>query len=172
MESLKCDFEFELIDRNFENLNHQQNNLLWILHADKIPPHVGISVKGFFFSLKVRGKDEFLPTNKLVNILTLKKISTVTVELYPGILLEEVAEKYKKFDYSKDLESSCLVPIKELLLPDENIERLKDLLDILQEKNLMNRVFGLNLDLSYKGITYYTAKQIVLRLEKLKNAER
>ena len=52
MESLKCDFEFDFIDPNFENVNHQKT-LLWIVHANKIPPHIGISVDGYFFSLKV-----------------------------------------------------------------------------------------------------------------------
>jgi hypothetical protein len=65
-----------------------------------------------------------------------------------------------------------LVPIKELLLPDERIERLKDLLDILEEKKLLNKVFGLNLDGTYKGIPHYTTEQIILRLEKLKHVER
>jgi hypothetical protein len=171
MESLTCDFEFDFIDRNFENLNYQKT-LLWILHADKIPPHIGISVDGFFFSLKVRGKDEFLPINKLENILILKKILTVAVELNTDLFLEEVAKKYNQFDFAKDLGSSCLVPIKELLLNGENIERLKDLLDILREKKLMNKVFGLNLIETYKGVPHYTTEQIKYRLEKLRHVER
>lgn len=170
MESLTCDFEFDYIDRNFEKVNHQ-NTLLWILHADKIPPHIGISVNGFFFSLKVRGKDEFLPNFKLVNIINLKKILTIAIELNRDLLLEEVAIKYNQFDFAKDLESSCLVPIKELLFNGEKIERLKDLLDILKEKKLMNKVFGLNLAETYKGVPHYTTEQIELRLEKLRHVE-
>jgi hypothetical protein len=49
---------------------------------------------------------------------------------------------------------------------------LKDLLDILEEKKLLNKVFGLNLDGTYKGIPHYTTEQIILRLEKLKHVER
>jgi len=58
-----------------------------------------------------------------------------------------------------------------LLLSGEKIERLKDLLDILREKKLMNKVFGLNLTESYKGIPFYTTEQIELRLEKLRYVE-
>jgi len=64
-----------------------------------------------------------------------------------------------------------LVPIKELLLPDERIERLKDLLDILEKKNLLNKVFGLNLTEAYKGIPHYTTEQIEFRLEKLRHVK-
>ena len=171
MESLKCDFEFDFIDPNFENVNHQKT-LLWIVHANKIPPHIGISVDGYFFSLKVRGKDEFLPTVKLLKILNSKKILTIAIELKSDIFLDVVANKYKQFHWAQNLDSSCLVPIKELLLPDERIERLKDLLDILEEKKVLNKVFGLNLDGTYKGIPHYTTEQIILRLEKLKHVER
>jgi hypothetical protein len=48
---------------------------------------------------------------------------------------------------------------------------LKELLDILQAKNQINRVFGLNLAQTYKGIPYYTTEQIELRLKKLKHVE-
>lgn len=170
MESLKCDFEFDSIDRYFENVNHQ-NTLLWILHANKIPPHIGISVDGFFFSLKVHGKDEFLPNFKLVNIINSRKILSVVIELNTNLLIDDVANKYDQFDFAKDLGSSCLVPIKELLLNGEKIERLKDLLHILKEKKLMNKVFGLNLTESYKGIPYYTTEQIEFRLEKLRHVK-
>jgi hypothetical protein len=171
MESLNCDFEFNSIDLKIENLNHQKN-LLWILHADRIPPHIGISAKGLFFSLKVTGKDEFLPVLKLLDILNLKKISSVVIELNSLFAEMELAYKYQQFDRAKDLESSCLVPIKELFHLDSKIKRLKDLLDFLQEKKLINRVFGLNLTETYKGIPFYTTEDIEFRLEKLMHAKR
>jgi len=170
MESLRCDFEFDFIDRNFENVN-QQKNLLWILHADKIPPHLGVSVDGLFFSLKVRGKDEFLPTNKLLSLIKSKKISTVLVELNISLKLEDLTDAYNQFDCANDLQSSCLMPIKELIIPSKKVNRLKDLLEILREKQFINRVFGLNLAKTYKGIPYYTAEQIELRLDKLKHVK-
>ena len=170
MESLKCDFQFDSIDHNLENINHQKT-LLWILHADKVPPHIGISVDGLFFSLKVRGKDEFLPTDKLVNLLRSKKIASVLVELRMRLTLEELTEKYNHFDCARDLKSSCLVPVNQLINSNSKISRLKELLDILQVKKQINRVFGLNLAETYKGIPYYTTEQIELRLKKLKHVE-
>lgn len=171
MELLKCDFEFNSIEFNLENLNHEKN-LLWILNADKIPPHIGISAKAHFFSLKVHGKDEFMPVLKLLDLLNSKNISSIVIELDTCISEFELARIYEQFDCAKDLKSSCLVPIRELFFPDEKIERLKDLLDVIKEKKLMNQVFGLNLDSSYKGIPYYTVEQIEFRLKKRKNVER
>ncbi|NBR15845.1 MAG: hypothetical protein EBU01_14895, partial [Crocinitomicaceae bacterium] len=51
------DFEF----KNIQFVNHLETKTgvyLWILHADKIPPHIGISIDGQYFSLKAKGKDE------------------------------------------------------------------------------------------------------------------
>jgi len=171
MESLKCDFEFDSIDFGFEKLNHQKN-LLWILHADKIPPHVGFSAQGQFFSLKVRGKDEFLPIDKLIELLKLKRISSVVIELNSNFLLNDLAQKFAQFDRVKDLKSSCLVPIKDLFILDKNVNQLKELLEFLKENKLINRVFGLNLNQTYKGIPHYTTYEIELRLEKLKHVKR
>ncbi len=171
MDSLKCDFQFDSIDRNFENVNHQKH-LLWILHADKIPPHIGISLNGLFFSLKVSGKDEFFPTNKLIDLLVMKKIATILVELNSHVSLEQIAVKYNEFSHARNLQSSCLVPIKELLVSGKKAERLKELLELLLENQLINRVFGLNLGENYKGIPHYTTDEIELRLEKLKHVER
>lgn len=169
-ESLMCDFQFDLIDRNFSNVNLQKT-LLWILHADKIPPHIGISVDGLFFSLKVRGKDEFMPTEKLVSLINYRKISSVLIELKLNYEISDVVNQFKHFERAVDLSSSCLVPIKELIVPGKKIDRLKGLLEILKEKELINGVFGLNLAESYAGIPYYTTEQIELRLEKLKHVE-
>jgi len=170
MESLNCDFEFDSIESDLEKLNHHKN-LLWVLHADKIPPHIGISAQGQFFSLKVGGKDEYLPTVKLIDFLSFKRIPSVVIELNSNKNLNEIAQKFEQFDRAKDLKSSCLVPIKELIVPGKNIGRLKELLEILTEKELINGVFGLNLAESYAGIPYYTTEQIELRLEKLKHVE-
>jgi hypothetical protein len=171
MESLKCDFEFDSIERDFQKFNHQKT-LIWILHADKIPPHIGISAQGQFFSLKVSGKDEFFPINKLSELLVSKKIATVLIELECRISLQEIAEKFGEFSQAVDLQSSCLVPIKELVLTNEKVNQLKELLEILKKKGLINRVFGLNLNPSYQGIPHYSTDEIKFRLEKLKHAER
>ena len=30
---------------------------IWVIHTNKIPPHIGISLNGKFYSLNVNGKD-------------------------------------------------------------------------------------------------------------------
>ena len=59
-EQLEYEFRFENLSR-LESISETNDVLIWIFHADKIPPHIGISSQGFFFSLKSNGKD-FLET--------------------------------------------------------------------------------------------------------------
>ena len=171
MGSLNCDFEFDSIESDLEKLNHHKN-LLWVLHADKIPPHIGISTQGQFFSLKVGGKDEYLPTIKLIDFLNFKRIPSVVIELNSNKNLNEIAQKFEQFDRAKDLKSSCLIPIKDLFISDQNVNQLKDFLGFLDDNKLINQVFGLNLKQTYKGIPHYTTDEIESRLEKLKHVKR
>ena len=51
------DFEFDHIIKDEVDLAPEQGLFLWVFHADKIPPHIGISLDGCFFSLKSSGVD-------------------------------------------------------------------------------------------------------------------
>jgi hypothetical protein len=170
MELSKCDFEFDSINLNIESLDLNQT-LLWILHADKIPPHIGISTNGKYFSLKVNGKDEQLPVGKLLTTIQNKKISVVVIATSRTLGLDEIREKYLQFQKAEDLKNTCLTPIKELLTADANVSKLKDLLETLNNIGEIQQVYGLNLVSTYKGIPFYTTEEIRKRLELLKNAQ-
>ncbi|MFY7943654.1 MAG: hypothetical protein ACOVNZ_03695 [Crocinitomicaceae bacterium] len=166
MEQSKCDFQFDFIELSLDHADYSAS-FLWILHADKIPPHIGISKEESFFSLKVNGKDENLPVEKLIALIQLKRIPTILIPLKHHLSIDEIALKYKQFDRAVNLKSTCLTPIKELLFPNEEIHRLKDLLEIICENGQLNCVFGLNLSSTYEGIPFYTTDEIQNRLEKL-----
>lgn len=171
MESSKCDFQFENIINSIETLDVNRT-LLWILHADKIPPHIGISTKGYYFSLKVNGKDENLPVEKLLSLCQTKKMSVVIVQLLKNLSLEDLKIKFSDFEKAEDIKTTCLTPIKELFKNGTNVLKLKDLLETLNIRGEIKQVFGLNLNNNFKGIPFYTVEQIQKRLELLRHAER
>ena len=55
-ERLKYEFRFDNLSR-LASISEENDVLIWIFHIDKIPPHIGISSQGVFFSLKSNGKD-------------------------------------------------------------------------------------------------------------------
>jgi hypothetical protein len=141
------------------------------LHADKIPPHIGISVDGHYFSLKAKGKDEAIAIQSMLQVIEKKKISTVLIQLKSNLTFEQVRFEYSKFERALGLETSCLVPIKNCLNAPQTIQKLSNLLQFLQEENRLLSVFGLHLTNEYKGIKSYTIDEIQQRIEKLNDVE-
>lgn len=156
--------------RDFDSL---QKNMtyLWVIHADKIPPHVGISSEARYYSLKVNGKDENVAIDQLYKVLMQKDISFVLFQLKNGIELTEISRKFKLYRSAGTKSVTCLDPINKLLICPEKVNILSDLLSFLEKQNLLGYaiVFGKK---EIHGILNYTTEDIKRRLEKLENAER
>ena len=164
------DFIFDSIQFQ-EKIEQLHGVHLWILHAAKIPPHIGISVDEHYFSLKAKGKDESVSIQSMLQVIDKKKISTVLIQLKSNLTFDQVRIEYSKFERAFGLETSCLVPIKNCLNAPKNIQKLSELLHFLQDENQLLSVFGLHLINEYKGIKSYTIDEIQQRIEKLNDVE-
>jgi hypothetical protein len=141
---------------------------LWIIHADKTPPHIGFSIDNHYFSLKANGKDNGISIDSILQIIQKKKIGTVLVKLNCDVTFQETKLAFDVFDSAKCLNSSCLVPIRNVLKAPNSISKLSELLHFLETQNMIYSVFGLHLSNDYKGIKSYTTTEIQQRIEKLK----
>lgn len=141
---------------------------LWIIHADKIPPHIGFSIDNRYFSLKANGKDNGISVDSILQIIHKKNIETVFVKLSCALTLQETKLAFDDFDSARGLNSSCLVPIRNVLKAPNSILKLSELLYFLETQNMIYSVFGLHLSDDYKGIKSYTIFDIQQRIEKLK----
>lgn len=137
---------------------------LWVIHADKIPPHIGISDLFGFYSLKASGKDEGIPLDDLIKVLNKKNIATLIFEIdNQAALSNEVFATYSK---TIPGEVSCLAPVKEVLgLP--NATKLHDLIEQLENQKRIKAVFGLCLEKNFQGISDYGVDAIEARLKLL-----
>lgn len=146
---------------------------LWVFHANKIPPHIGISLNGLFYSLKVNSKDYRVEIDKILNIIQIKKIACLFVELkdVDTFNLESVFKQVSKIN---DVYPSCLTPISVILGKDyhQKMERLSELLVILEKNQQIKSFFKLNLNPSFKGIKFYTKETIQQRIAELKDVKR
>jgi hypothetical protein len=162
-------FDFIFKDIDFTSrIDSLSGNHLWIIHADKIPPHIGFSIDNHYFSLKANGKDNGISTDSILQIIQKKKIATVFVKLNGKLTFQETKLAFDKFDCAKALNSSCLVPIRNVLNAPNSISKLSELLFYLETQNMIYSVFGLHLGNDYKGIKSYTTTEIQQRIEKLK----
>lgn len=166
------DFSFKRIWSIKDEKELQKGFFLWILHADKVPPHVGCSIDGNYYSLKVSGKDEGVNVAKVQTVIEKKGILTIVVSVNTTIDHLLVQQVFRKFDAARSDMTTCLSPLIEVFgLEKQGIEKLSLLLKYLESKHRMGKVFGLNLTEGYIGIPEYDLEDIHNRLRKLENVQ-
>jgi hypothetical protein len=138
---------------------------IWVLHADKTPPHIGISVEDSFFSLKINGKDEALELQSLVHIIHKKQIPTLAIILKTQITLDQVKFIFQNFGAKIGTNETCLSPITKLLTPELEDLIVMELLTELDETNQIKSVYGFHLPNGYKGILNYSRETIQQRID-------
>ena len=143
-----------------------QSCLLWVWHADKIPPHLGISVEGQYFSLKANGKDEGIKLSSVLSVLNKKRIKTVCFRLTCDIKLDDLIQEFSKFTTTIPDEISCLEPIQNLL-HIKAASQLNDLLIALDENQQIEETIGFNLPRDFKSFKRYTIDDVHARLKLL-----
>lgn len=141
---------------------------LWVIHANKIPPHLGISDGASFYSLKANGKDDGLNVSKILPVLQKKNIATVFFEIQPSLCVKSAAKAFADYTTTIPGEITCLQPIKELF-DIENALWLKELLEVLEERGGIVSAHGWQLPENFNGIPNYDAKHIHDRLNALAN---
>jgi hypothetical protein len=156
-------FDFKSIHREFpEQL--LQKTVIWIWNADKIPPHIGISIEKDYFSLTYR-KSEHLLTASMLKKAKRSAIPLVLVEIPNEVIQVDPASTFLKYNRAVD-GITCLQPIREVMQLDQ-VNQLADLLNHLESKNSITQVNGLNLPENYKGIPDYSMEEILERIKAL-----
>lgn len=140
--------------------------LLWVLHADKIPPHIGLSYNGLFYSLKANGKDEGVSIESLIEIVNRRRISTLCFELNSSVESDSIIKEFRRFDRTIPNEITCLIPIKNVL-NHKSASKLIELLKLLEENDEIERAMGLNIEKDFGGIQDYDVAAIHARLKNL-----
>ena len=159
----------EQLDFTELNANHLY---LWIWHADKIPPHIGCSINGLYFSLKANGTDLNLPVQKAASLIEKKHIPFLLIEVNKAIAPTDVVTRYSRYSKAEAHESTCLTPLLEIFENPKDVKQLSTFLQFLSEEGLLNSIFGLHLKSDYKGLPEYTMDAINERLQKLNDAKR
>lgn len=141
-----------------------RSTCLWIWHADKIPPHIGISSNGLYFSLKVKGKETDLPVSVVLDAIQRKKIPSLCYLLSDQI--EDLSLHFNAFHRAVAGEITCLFPIREALgLPVAS--QLSELLESLEQEGRIEKKIGFFLPEDFNGLPNYGMFEIHERLQQL-----
>ena len=155
-----------LLEKYVLNTDYVSSNELtiWVLHADKTPPHIGISFEKLFYSLKINGKDEGLELKSILNLIDKKGIPTLAITL-TNTLKEKTLEKtFASFGPKIHQNETCLSPITKILAPKFNDLILIELLNELDQNQQIKSVYGFHLPVGYSGIPTYTRETIQQRI--------
>ena len=159
--------KYNILDSTFEKPN-TSSVLLWVLHADKIPPHIGISENKRYFSLKANGRDYDMPVDNTLGLIGKKKIPTLCFELKGRAVSESLFSIFDRYSRTFPNAITCLDPIKEFL-SISNAEKLSELLEVLYENHEVLKVVGFHLPVGFRGISKYSTEAIHARLKELSN---
>jgi hypothetical protein len=159
---------------------------LVLVHAKRIPPHIGLMIDGNYHSLAIKGQEVNVAGNALLKNIGLRKIPTLFIKIkkHPVFSNDHLNERFidqvKQFDKVNAEGNTCLAPVKlffeEFYAIDKNEVRLIfDLLDRLKENDFIEETSGMNLGEMYQNIFYLQPyneadlqKQIAFELSKLR----
>jgi hypothetical protein len=148
------------------DVSDDSDQLIWLFHVDKIPPHIGISSQGVFYSLKSNGQDE-IPTYKVNQIIENKSIKLIKVKLRCVLSSSALKEVFANYTSATSSGCSCLVPIREALQITENVQKLASLLNHLEAHNKIEGWYAKNVSFNEAGIRPYEVHDIEKRLDLL-----
>jgi hypothetical protein len=159
---------FKKITNSALDVIQAKGTVLWILHADKTPPHIGISVNGNYYSWKAKGLDFGIKTSVLQKSIDLLQLPSLQVLLSFSLSEERVKSIFEGVtDNNSGI--NCYSPIKKILDLHENLRYIYSMLDYLEEQGSFTEVYGQYLPENYKGLLNYTDKDIIARINTLRD---
>lgn len=167
------EFQFKIDYKNIRHIKNstdfpEQKGLLYIFHANKIPPHIGWSENNKFYSIKAKGADLGLDTFKINHIILKKSIPSLIVVI-ENILTDLKSTNQIFSNYGKGIQmgKTCLNPIDEVLFSQIKHDKVGDLLQTLVQEGMNLTFYGVNLPESFEGIYNYSKNDIEKRIFEL-----
>jgi len=143
---------------------------VWIWNANKIPPHLGISLDGTYYSLKYNGKDEGISVEALFRVVQKEQIPTLFIGIDEQLSAEKLIKIFGKYEVASSAGVTCLKPIAEIFNAME-CRTIFDLLSILTEQDKVKSVDGICLPEVFEGIPFYNYESVQSRLIELENVK-
>lgn len=129
---------------------------LTVLHASRIPPHVGLMIDGNYNSLTIKERELNVKSEVLLKTIAQKKIETLFIKLVKQPVFSKeyqlltFQEQLNQFTTVKSNEATCLSPVKlffeEFYAVEYRSEMLFfDLMEKLNDNNYIDSINGVNI---------------------------
>lgn len=153
-----------VIDDVLPEIETKDKFILFLFRATRIPPHIGLIFNGKLYDITLVGPN--LGTDATAFITTIKKKYTKTIFLElnkPNHSATEIEntllDAMKKFN-NVSQENSCISPIKSAFnqlfsLNTQDVNYIYDLIPLLHQQNIIQRIFHLNLERNLQEKIFY-----------------
>jgi len=148
-----------------------------VLHATRIPPHIGLIADKHYHSLTIKGQDINTSVNALIKNSQIRKIPSLFVKIKPHATFSELYMKehfitnVQQFQRVDTDIATCLSPIKLFFdevydIPMKDVNYLYELLPKLHAEGLIEHTTALFVDENYL-LPKYTAAEINAGIEQV-----
>ena len=165
---LTCETEIIAVDDLKLSMFSGNTSYIWVIHANKIPPHIGVSSGQGYYSLKSNGKDNDLAISGLISVLKKKNIAVLLYELTQGVENYTIRNAYNNYRITIPGQVTCLQPLKDVF-NDTSAMKVQELLDNLEIRGMISKCYGWQLPEEFTGIPDYEVDKIHDRLKLLSN---
>jgi hypothetical protein len=142
-----------------------------VLHATRIPPHIGLIIDNHYHSLTIKGQDMNTPIRALIKNIEQRKIPSLFIKIKPHLTFSNAYLKdhfllnIQQFPKVDKRIATCLSPIKLFFeevydIPMKEINFLFDLLPALNNEELIEHCSTLFIDTNTYQLPVYTQQQL------------
>ena len=171
------------IDATFDQLDLLKETHIVVLHATRIPPHIGMIIGGYYHSLSIKGQDIQVPISVLMKGIRFRSIASLFIHIKTPVLFNEIylmnrfIEKIKQFPRVDVGIATCISPIKlffeeEYNIPMNTVNRLPELLMKLDALKLINASSSLFIDEKNYDLPVYSFEQINKEIAQVRSSSK
>jgi hypothetical protein len=153
----------KLTTATFDELKLNKGIFVCLLHAKRIPPHIGIIINSQFHSLTIKGAEPNVSVKALLKTISQRQIETIILKVvsHPVYSLDHLdaifLEILKKYPVIKSNEVTCLSPIKEFFneyyaLGSYQEEIIFSFLNKLNNNSFILEAYSLNLTIGNNSV--------------------
>ena len=168
------------ITKTFNEENLLKGLYIAVIHATRIPPHIGIIADKQYHSLTIKGQDINTSVSALVKNSALRKIPTLFIKIKSHntfsdtYLKEHFITNVQQFQRVDTGVATCLSPIKLFFeevydVPMKSINYLYELLPALQAEGLIELTTSLFVDEDNYQLPVYTLTEINAGIDQVRS---
>jgi hypothetical protein len=154
---MRIDIKYDNTETNTIEANLRKGVYAVILHADRLPPHIGVIAGKKYHSLTIKGQETDLSIEALIKNIKIRKIKALFIRISPhptfsnDYLKEHLVHVIHQFPKVEVGKANCLSPVKIFFeeaysVSLEKVHFIFELIPELQRMNMTADISSLNIE--------------------------